>query len=426
MSESPRIVVEPPTPTVDTELRITLTGFAADESVTVHASTRDGSGRPLHAQARFHTDADGEVDVATQAPVDGTYSGPEPMGLIWSASPADGEVRRPSGALPPARLTLTAEVRGDVVATTTLDRLRLPEGVRRSVVREQGLVGTLFHHEDGVRRPGVLLLGGSEGGLHELDAALLAGHGFTVFALAYFGVKDVPDTLVDIPLEYFGAALAALRDHGSVQPDRIAVMGGSRGGEAALLIGSEFPEVGAVVSVVGSGVLTQGIGRGANLLGILGNASAAWTRDGKPLPYLANDVTDELVAQVERGGPVWLELAFPVPAEDELGPLAIPVEQIRGGVLLVSAGQDRMWPCAIYSEVALRRLERANHPYPYRHLHYADAGHLIAAPPYGPATEIVTPGPGVAFDSGGTAAANASARADAWTQTVAFLTDVLT
>jgi dienelactone hydrolase len=73
-------------------------------------------------------------------------------------------------------------------------------------------VGTLFHALDGTAHPGVILIGGSEGGLHEVDAALLAAHGFSVLALAYFGMPGVPPTIVDIPLEYFATG-------GRVPPD---------------------------------------------------------------------------------------------------------------------------------------------------------------------------------------------------------------
>jgi dienelactone hydrolase len=71
------------------------------------------------------------------------------------------------------------------------------------------------------------------------------------------------------------------------------------------------------------------------------------------------------------------------------------------------------------SEVAAERLRRAGRP--VEHVIYPKAGHLIAQPPYGPATEIITPGPGVRFRTGGTPDANAAARADMWPRTIAFL-----
>ena len=56
-------------------------------------------------------------------------------------------------------------------------------GIAREPVRDDGLVGTFFAPADGTARPGVLVVGGSDGGLSEGMAALLASHGFAVLAL---------------------------------------------------------------------------------------------------------------------------------------------------------------------------------------------------------------------------------------------------
>ena len=422
-----RIEIQPDAPTLDTELRIRLTGVPPGNVVTVRSSAADGWGRPLGAHATFQADDGGCVDLATQAPTAGTYPSADPMGLVWSMSPVPGAPRDdlPSGILPPAALTLTAELDGACIATTTIDRLRLPEDVTRTPIRERGLVGTLFHPIDDGPRPAVILLGGSEGGLHELDAALLANHGFAVLALAYFGTDGVPPFLVDIPLEYFETAIGFLQAHPTVGDGPIGVIGGSRGGEAALLIGSTLDGVGAVVSTVGSGVLTQGIGPGASFEEIVGTPVPSWTWRGKPLPYLRNRITAELRRQICSGGPVELGLVFEPGMADaaEVEACAIPVERIRGAVLLVSAGDDRMWPCGPMSEVAAQRLSAAR--ITHEHLHFADAGHPIAPPPYGPATDLVSPGPGVTFAMGGTPAANAAARVTAWRRSVEFLQEHL-
>lgn len=422
-----RIEIQPDAPTLDTELRIRLMDLPAGHLVTVRSSAADGWGRPLGAHATFEADDAGAVDPATQAPTAGTYASADPMGLVWSMAPVPAAPRDdlPVGILPPAALTLTAELDGVAIATTTVDRLRLPEDVTRTPVRERGLVGTLFHPIDDGPRPAVILLGGSEGGLHELDAALLANHGFAVLALAYFGTDGVPPFLVDVPLEYFETAIASLRAHPTVGDGPIGVIGGSRGGEAALLIGSMLDGIGAVVSTVGSGVLTQGIGPGATFEEMAGTPVPSWTWRGKPLRYLRNRITPELRRQIGSGGPVELGLVFEPGMADaaEVEACAIPVERISGAVLLVSAGDDRMWPCGPMSEVAAQRLSAAR--ITHEHLHFADAGHPIAPPPYGPATELVSPGPGVTFAMGGTPAANAAARVTAWRRSVEFLQEHL-
>ncbi|GLZ43403.1 acyl-CoA thioesterase/bile acid-CoA:amino acid N-acyltransferase family protein [Actinokineospora sp. NBRC 105648] len=416
-----RFAVTPVDAPLDHPLAVRLADLPALREVVVQSAMRDGFGRPLGAEATFTTNEEGELDLTTTAPDSGGYNGVDPMGLVWSMTPRPSEEpwRKSSTVLPPVTITFTALLDGEPVAETIIKRRRLPKGVARRVVRDNGLIGTLFHTDDGRAHPGVLLLGGSEGGLHEADAALLAAHGFTVLALAYFGLRGVPQWLVDIPVEYFGAALGFLRAQDSVSHARLGVVGGLRGGEAALLIGSAFPDVRAVVSIVGSGVLTQGIGEGANLLGILGNTVPAWTAEGDPLPFVPNDITDDLVTQVESGGPVRMSSAFP---KDHPPETEIPVERIRGGVLLISAGDDGIWPSTKYSAIAADRLATQDHVFPFEHVDYPDAGHLIAAPPFGPSGENTIPGPGVALDTGGTPGSNAAARADAWPRVVEFLT----
>ena len=87
------------------------------------------------------------------------------------------------------------------------------------------------------RRPAVLVLGGSEGGLPGgLLPALLASSGYPALGVAYFGEPGLPQTLSRIPLEYFAGALRWLARQPGVNPARIAVLGVSRGSEAAQLL----------------------------------------------------------------------------------------------------------------------------------------------------------------------------------------------
>ncbi len=433
-----KLDVTPDSPALDTSLRITLDGLAPGASVTVGAACHDLLGRRWAAQAVFAAGRDGTVDLARDAPRSGSYAGADPMGLIWSmtvqegppepAEPAAAAPAEPAGGAPedPQRLTLTAVVDGSPVAETSVERHRRPPGLTRVAVDAGGLVGVLFHPEDGPARPGVIMVGGAEGGLHEMEAALLAAHGFAVLSLAYFGAPGLPSGLVEVPLEYFGSAIDWLLAHPRVAGDRVGITGGSRGGEAALLVGSTFERIGAVVSVVGSGVLTQGIPyeRGT-LLDILRTPAPSWTWRGTALPYLPYTVPSELERQVIEGRPVQLRLAFPTHDSDLLARYAIEVEWIRGPVLMLTAERDDQWDAPTLSAVAVARLDRAGYPFQHQHVTYPGAGHAIAPPPYGPTTELTAPGPGVMFATGGTPEATATARADQWIRATAWFAEHL-
>ena len=101
-----------------------------------------------------------------------------------------------------------------------------------------------------VARPGVLVVGGSNGGLPTRQAAWLASHGYAALARAYFHYEDLPPLLEAIPLEYFGKALSWMMKRPEIQPDHLAVMGSSRGGELALQLGSMYAPIHAVVAYV--------------------------------------------------------------------------------------------------------------------------------------------------------------------------------
>lgn len=283
-----------------------------------------------------------------------------------------------------------------------------------------GLSGVLAEPKGQHSRAGVLLLGGSEGGMHERDAVALAGEGFSVLALAYFGAPGVPSSLKDIPLEYFSRAIDFLVNRGV---DSVGILGGSRGGEAALLIASRDPRVGAVVSVVGSGVVTPGIDYSQGTLDrILGNPVAAWTIDGEPVRALPYSVTDDVSAAVAINGTVMLRAHFSLLPTDEieLDRVSIPVEHSQAAILMIAAEQDAMWDSVAYHEVAADRLTRAGYPHPWRNVVLAGAGHGIAGPPGQPITSTMSPGPGVIFDLGGDPADTTAARIEAWNMTVEF------
>ena len=289
----------------------------------------------------------------------------------------------------------------------------------RDVCRAHGIAGVLARPASGAECA-VVVIGGSEGGMHERDAVALAEEGFAALAIAYFGAPGVPSDLVDVPLEYFTRALDLLETQGFA-PGSIGLLGGSRGGEAALLVGSRDERVGSVVSIVGSGVVTQGIDYGAGRLdAILRSSGPAWTVDGEPLPFLPYEVTPELVATIENHEPVALRDAFAaLPADPvALDLVSIPVERIRGGVLLVAGSHDQMWDSPAYHQVAADRL--AGHPYPWANVVLDSVGHLIAGPPGG-LTASEGPGPGVTFRFGGDPVLTQHARAETWSRTLGFL-----
>jgi dienelactone hydrolase len=282
-------------------------------------------------------------------------------------------------------------------------------------VREQGLVGTFYIPAAPPPHPVVMTLGGSSGGIFALPAMPLAARGIAVLALAYFGMPSLPKELVRIPLEYFGTAIAWLRRRPDVRPEAIAVAGASRGGELALLLGATFPEIRAVVSWVGSGLVYGAVSSDRSV-------RPAWTRGGLDLPFAGFDgsAVDWTVS------PVRLDAGFlaalpDLAVNDET---AIAVERINGPVLLISGTDDHVWPSTRLSDLALRRLRDHRHPHAFEHLAYEGAGHVIG--PIVPGltfsiTHSVHPLLGIDFSFGGTPDLNTQASYDSWARIVRML-----
>ena len=55
----------------------------------------------------------------------------------------------------------------------------------------------------------------------------------------------------------------------------------------------------------------------------------------------------------------------------------IPVDRIKGPILLFSSTDDRMWPSVEMSDRIMRTLRDQKFSYPYEHITYDDAGHTM-------------------------------------------------
>ena len=409
----------PAQPLMDDVVHIRLSGLPPRQPITIKARMRL-AGRAWRSRAVFVSDARGSVDLGRLAPVNGSYAGVDPMGLFWAMKmdePASTPAEQTAAAaldLAPVVTRFEAESsKGRSLASAELTRRWAKPGVRVTDVREGGLVGRLFEPAELGRHPGVIVLSGSEGGTKDWEAALLASRGYAAFALAYFKSGELPEELVNIPLEYLKNGLDWFRARGSVNGERVAVMGASKGAELALVLGATFPEIKAVVayaptSAVGLGIDRNGVSKGSS-----------WTYRGKPLPCMTPRATPAFTSQFASGRPVRLRELHKTSLENKetLEKATIPVENIHGAVLLISGGDDQMGPSSAHGDRVISRLRANKHPYPFQHLSYKSAGHGIYGY-YIPTTVSTTSG---RWALGGTPAGNANALADSRPKVLQFL-----
>ena len=287
-------------------------------------------------------------------------------------------------------------------------------------VCQQDVTGRLYEGIGSGPHHGVLVLhgGGGGGGYEQEYARYLAEHGYTAFCVEYFGAPGTPDALAHIPLSYFKRAIEWLTDQPDVESSQVGAVGFSRGGEAALLVGVHCERVGVVVGYVPSGLAFPA----PTWMDGVDEEVAAWTVDGEPVPYVpvdefvetSDEGLEETIEQTESAdGPGAVEGA----THSQRAQATIEAEQIDGPVLLISGGADRVWPSSALASVAIERLAANDHPWPYQHRSFPEAGHAIRVPYRFDETDDPT----AHHRFGGTNEANAQASAEAWRTALDYL-----
>lgn len=422
---NPSIDVQPISPLIDEVLSINVSGLAPHERVSIR-STAMG----WQASAEFEADDTGEVDLGKQAPISGSYKGVDPMGLVWSATPAASAPQlqaETTDPLPPVTKLFEVILDDTVIASTTIERRFVADGVTREVVRESGLFGTLFLPGGKGPHPCVTVVSGSGGGIAEANAALYAAHGFASLALAYFNYETLPSALAKIPLEYFGTSIRYLERHNEIDSQHLAITGNSRGGELSLLLGAHFPQYKAVMAIVPSGVAWAGFGGRAE-----DGVQPTWLINGEPVPFMDGEYEpsdyEYMKAYRDQGKGIPTTPSFVSRLERDAERNAratINVEQINGPVMLISGGDDQLWPSERLSEIVMERLRACEFAHSFEHLCYPDAGHLIDVPYY-PTTilEAKHPLSGDTYAYGGDARSNMHASADSWQKRLNLLREL--
>jgi len=239
--------------------------------------------------------------------------------------------------------------------------------VERQAVSDNGLVGTYYYKKDSTQQPPVIIFGGSSGGnfyeSYRNYLEDLVDSGYSVLSLAYFDYDssgELPNKLRHIPLEYFKKAMDWMENQPQTSKGQFAVIGNSRGGEAALLLAIQYHEISTVVAIVSSAYVGGAYNKKRKVTG------SAWTFEGKEIPYV------NYQKAISNYKPWWKV----IDDKEEVEPFTIPVEIMSAAVLLLSGEKDAIWPSTEMSERIIRRLEKNRYKFPFQHISY-DAGHNI-------------------------------------------------
>jgi uncharacterized protein len=243
-------------------------------------------------------------------------------------------------------------------------------------VGDNGLIADLFTDTTFQSRKAIIMLGGSEGGKVwssiriRRPIELLVQKGYSVLSLAYFKAQGLPYSLQEIPLEYFEKAFDWLSTQKEIVANNYAVLGGSKGAEAALLLGSKYKQVKAVIAFSPSCVVWQGIP--VKRFEIVKDVKSSWSYMGESLPFLAYPTSvkkmDLLLLRLKK----MHEEALQNTTSTKYA--TIQVERVQGAILLISGEQDRWWPATYMSKMIMARLKDNKFDYNYEHIAY-NIGH---------------------------------------------------
>ncbi|MGZ7135314.1 MAG: acyl-CoA thioesterase/bile acid-CoA:amino acid N-acyltransferase family protein [Methanobacterium sp.] len=374
--------------------------------------------------ANFISDDEGVVNTAKSQAISGKYNGIDPSGLFWSMKIVNDPKTLPqnltqlnnSGKI---LLCFDVEIDNKIIASKTIEVLKTLPHVKSEKIEEENIIGNFYYPFNKNDLPAVLVVSGSEGGISTPDiiAGVLASNGYAALALAYFDLPGLSPILEEIPIEYVEKAIEWLKRHNSVDKERLAMLGTSKGAELTLLSASMFTDIKAVIAASPSYVVFQSSNPDPEA-----QPESSWTYKGKPLHYVPFIITEEFYKQFESGFPQHLEYLplykASIKDKDAVEEATINVENINGPVLLISGREDKVWPSKEMAEKIMERFKKFKFPHDYQHLNYDGAGHVVARPGY-------TPWPTPYYVKGGSPDKNGQSQVDIWNKVFKFLKENL-
>uniref|UniRef100_A0A8C6UHX1 Acyl-coenzyme A thioesterase 1-like n=1 Tax=Neogobius melanostomus TaxID=47308 RepID=A0A8C6UHX1_9GOBI len=346
----------------DDPLQIRVTGLSSPQDVVLRASATDEKGSNFNSWAEFRADHSGQVDLSRDAPLSGSYSGVQPMGLLWSLSPEVPHRKFfKTQALSPhvVHFSVVNKQDGQILVQETNERCILGDGVQRQTVTEQGFTGVLFTPPGSGPFPAVLDLPTFPS---EKRAGLLANKGFMVMTVPVFPGKL--DQTERLHLDQYEAAVQYLLQHSKVGSAEVGVMGLSKGADVALSLASFVRGVGAVVAINGCSAAAQ---------------LPLFYKQQQILPALRPDLSKCIALP---SGLYMVKNAMPIPTSAEHRDTVVPIEKASAQFLFAASEDDQHWDSVAFMEQMVERMKHHGRNN-FEAISYPRAGHILE-PPFSP------------------------------------------
>ena len=239
-----------------------------------------------------------------------------------------------------------------------------------SLPKESGVVETLLYLGNSDNQPLIVTFGGAEGAIDwhrnhmkgKRDS--LIQKGYAILAIGYFNADGTPKNLDRISLDAISDTIMKVAKKNKIDESKIALIGGSKGGELILNLASRYKQYKAVIALSTSNVTFPAITWSAN--------TSSWTYKGKEVPYVPAPL--KTISPALKGD---LYTAFSMMLEDEeaVKNAEIHVENINGPILILSGKNDDQWPATSMSNQIIERLKNKKFKHFSEHI-ILDGGHI--------------------------------------------------
>lgn len=235
---------------------------------------------------------------------------------------------------------------------------------------QHGVVETKLYLGNSDNQPLIVAFGGGDGG-NDWTRNYMKGKrdsliekGYSVLAIGYFKSNGTPKNLDRISLDAISDTIMNIAQNDKIDATKIALIGGSKGGELILNLASRFNYFNAVIAMSTSNVSFSAITWSAN--------TSSWTYKNKEVAYVPAPLKTILPA---LKGDLYTAHSMMLEDEQAVKRAEIAVENINCPILIMSGKDDDQWPATEMSDRIMERLKNNNFKY-YKEHAILDGGHI--------------------------------------------------
>lgn len=337
-----KIIIEDTNKMMDSKMNICIRGLKKLEEIKIILETNCfyNINAPMNwsentfwqSEAIFLSDSNGIVSLKNSPSKGGDYIGIRDMGLFESLKAVSIVNKKHIGDLKHLPLNDVVSYKISVLsdekllAKTTFNRFYKIYNINYYDILRDSWQGRLFYEEDKNKKPAIIVLSGSDGGIEKAQniAMMLSNHGFVTLAISYFGMNNQKSSLDRIPLENIEEALKYIQKLTFVDSAKIGIYGRSKGTEYSLMFLTKYDGIKCAVLNSPSDRVYEG------LKGKRNSKHSSWTYGGKEISYKPFKIREFIMNMLTKKSSI-----------DDSG--VMDIENVTCPLLLITSIKDEIW-----------------------------------------------------------------------------------